>query len=208
MSAYNVDAPTVMVIEGSNRTGSDGLPADFTEIATLTSNDATPLPTAKNQYYTSGVLGNGEDYRFVRLRVTKATGNLFNSHYYFGLAELGIYRMENAVHAIDGRFTTLTKDDVLSALDEVQCTKLLLDYSTTTQSELQTEYNELNTIYNLLLDIYNEGKDKPIITHIDQAAESQSQAPVIYDMQGRRLNRIVQPGIYLINGQKKWAKAL
>ena len=208
VSAYNVDAPTVMVIEGSNRTGSDGLPADFTEIATLTSNDATPLPTAKNQYYTSGVLGNGEDYRFIRLRVTKTTGGLFGTHYYFGLAELGIYRMENAVHNIDGRFTTLTKDDVMGALDEVQCARLLLDYSTTTLSELQTEYNALNLIYNYLLDIYNEGKDNPIITQIGQTAGSQPQAPVIYDMQGRRLNRIVQPGIYLINGQKKWVRTL
>ena len=208
VSAYNVDAPTVMVIEGSNHTGSDGLPADFTEIATLTSNDATPLPTAKNQYYTSGVLGNGEDYRFIRLRVTQTTGGLFGTHYYFGLAELGIYRMENAVHNIDGRFTTLTKDDVMGALDEVQCAKLLLDDSTTTLSILQTEYNALNLIYSYLLDIYNEGKDNPIITQIGQTAGSQPQAPVIYDMQGRRLNRIVQPGIYLINGQKKWVRTL
>lgn len=39
-------------------------------------------------------------------------------------------------------------------------------------------------------------------TGIDVPAAGDSKAPVIYDLSGRRLERIVQPGIYIINGEK------
>ena len=77
---YTVGSPTRMVVEGSN--SADG---PYSEIAVLTG-----MPTS-NSTYSSDTLGNGNRYRFIRLRVTETYSNQSPSgHPFFYISELGL----------------------------------------------------------------------------------------------------------------------
>ena len=74
-----IDAPTSMVVEGSNDNSS------FTQIATLTG-----LPTGQHETYTSATLGNNlNKYRYIRFRVTGGAGKV-GGYYYFAMSEFDV----------------------------------------------------------------------------------------------------------------------
>ncbi len=74
-----IDAPTSMVVEGSDDNSS------FTPIATLTG-----LPTGQHATYTSATLGNNlNKYRYIRFRVTGGAGRV-GGYYYFAMSEFDV----------------------------------------------------------------------------------------------------------------------
>ena len=76
----SMGSPTKIVVEGCNE--ANGV---YAEIATLAG-----LPTY-NSTYSSDTLGNGNKYRFIRLRVTETSSNQSPSgHPYFYISELGL----------------------------------------------------------------------------------------------------------------------
>ena len=150
-SAYNVDAPKTIVIEGANE-AVDGIPSDYTTIATLSSADATnPLPTAKATSYTSATLGTaGTNYRYLRLRVTDATGGSWGSHKYFGLAELALVRQTDKVYGIKSKYSSLTEGNITDALNAITDAETAIAAEDKTASSLQTAYTALEAKYNVL----------------------------------------------------------
>ena len=151
-SASNVDAPKTIVVEGANK-AVNGIPESYTTIATLSSSDATnPLPTAKAMSYTSASLGTaGTSYRYIRLRVTDATGGTWGTHKYFGLAELTLVRQADKVFGIESKYTgSLTEANITDALTAITAAETAIAAADKTTSTLQNAYTVLEEKYNVL----------------------------------------------------------
>ena len=149
-SASNVDAPKTIVIEGANE-AVNGIPSAYTTIATLSSTDANPLPTAKAKSYTSATLGTaGTSYRYIRLRVTDATGGTWGTHKYFGLAELTLVRQADKVFGIKSKYSSLTEGNITDALNAITDAETAIAAEDKTASSLQTAYTALEAKYNVL----------------------------------------------------------
>ena len=122
--------PTSIVVEGSNEaTGT------YTEIATLTKNDASkPLPETNGTDYTSVYLGTGIAYQYLRFRVT---GNKLNQqkggHYWFCMAEF----------ALEEPSTTITNNNVGTVMDDEILTTYNAIESATTAKNLATTVDQL-----------------------------------------------------------------
>ena len=151
-SAKNVDAPKTIVVEGANK-AVNGIPESYTTIATLSSSDATnPLPTANAMSYTSATLGTaGTSYRYIRLRVTDATGGTWGTHKYFGLAELTLVRQAYKMFGIESKYTgSLTQTDITDALTAITAAETAIAAADKTTSTLQNAYTALEEKYNVL----------------------------------------------------------
>ena len=147
-NAANVDAPTAMVVEGSN----DG--STYTEIQTLSN-----LPTTKTAQYTSATLGaKGIPYRYIRLRVTEATGDKLGEYYYFGMAELGLVNMQTVVHSVQPAYST-AEATIIAACDELYNATLTYKNNAATRDELQEATSALSEKYAVLLEAFNAPKN-------------------------------------------------
>lgn len=163
-SSWNVDAPKTVIVEGTNTTA-DGLPTDFTEITTLAWDDAThPLPIDKAQAYVSGDLGTaGTAYRYIRLRVTAATGGNLGGYPYFGLAELGLTRANSKVIAVDEQYGVGADEihDIANAIgDALNTTFTDANEVATLTAQMKTYYATLQqahyNVHNAALDAARE----------------------------------------------------
>lgn len=158
----NADAPQSITITGSNN--ADAEDAVWTEITTINSG----LPTAHATNYTSDVIGSSDTaYRYLRFTVTKTTGNTFNGHYYFGIAELNITRNSSRVNSIQEKYAdadlagnALTKDKLVAVADEICNAKVLLQDADATANDLDARYENLLAQYDILLAAYNAAKEK------------------------------------------------
>lgn len=162
-SATNVDAPTRILVMGSN----DG--SSYSSIATLSSG----LPTEKGKEYTSATLGHAsEAYRYIRLQVTNATGGKLGwTYYYFGLAELNLIRMSTLVEAISDKyenFITVSEiEDIYNQLDVAQ-QKCNTGSVTAEDVEAMEElYNQLYAAYNNANNGEFNAKKEGLLTLID-----------------------------------------
>ena len=96
-------SPKQIVVEGSN--SADG---EYTQITLL-----TDLPHTAAAVYNSPVLSNGQEYRYIRFRVTETYQNVkVVNHPYFFMAEFG---MEKHEVISDNSFTMPAKDITLIA---------------------------------------------------------------------------------------------
>lgn len=96
-----IDAPTSIVVEGSNDNSS------FTTIATLTG-----LPTGQHQTYTSETLGTNQNkYRYVRFRVTGGAGNV-GGYYYFAMSEFDVTEVTETEITVTNN-SSVVEDDLL-----------------------------------------------------------------------------------------------
>ena len=145
-SAWNVDAPKTMVIEGSTNG------TDYTSITSLSG-----LPTTKGATYASTTLGTkGAAYRYLRFSVTDATGGKLGSYYYFGIAEFGLTNMQTELLSVKDGYST-SQTAILDACDGLYSANLVYNNETATQEELQAEVSALNEDYTALLNAYNAG---------------------------------------------------
>lgn len=136
--------PTSIVVEGSNEaTGT------YTEIATLTKNDASkPLPETNGTDYTSVYLGTGIAYQYLRFRVT---GNKLNQqkggHYWFCMAEFALEKPSTTI--TNNNVGTVMDDEILTtynAIESATTAKNLattVDQLTAAQTALQAQYDAL-----------------------------------------------------------------
>lgn len=153
-SAWNVDAPKTVVVQATNET-ENGEPTDFVELVTLSSDDAdNPLPVEKGQTYTSGTIGTaGTSYRYIRLKVTRATGGNWGNYPYFGLAELGITLLNSKVYSINSEYadalTQMQVHDIADAIGEA------LNNTFTSSEDVNTRYAQMQQYYQTLSDVYN-----------------------------------------------------
>lgn len=153
------DAPTNIIITGSNTTDAEGNVTGWEDIATLSEG----LPTGKAASYTSDIIGSSSNtYRYLRFTVPTASGGTFGGQYYFGIAELGISRPEAQVNSIVAKYAAaalganqLTNDKLITADGVLYNSKQLLASGTATASDLTTQYDALKTQYDILLATYN-----------------------------------------------------
>lgn len=138
--------PTSIVVEGSNEaTGT------YTEIATLTKDDASnPLPVATSTDYISDYLGTaGTAYQYLRFRVT---GNKLNQqkggHYWFCMAEFALER--KASTTITNNYVgTVMDDEILTTYNAIESATTAKNLAKTVaqlnaaQAELQAQYDAL-----------------------------------------------------------------
>ncbi|MDD6075975.1 MAG: M60 family metallopeptidase, partial [Bacteroidales bacterium] len=136
--------PTRMVIEGSNEaTGT------YTEIATLTKDDATkPLPVTTGTDYTSDYFEGGT-YKYLRFRVT---GNKLNEqkggHYWFCMAEFALERKASTT-ITNNHVGTVMDDEILTTYNAIESATTAKNLAKTVaqlkaaQAELQAQYDAL-----------------------------------------------------------------
>lgn len=136
--------PTRMVIEGSNdATGT------YTEIATLTKDDATkPLPVTTGTDYTSDYFEGGT-YKYLRFRVT---GNKLSEqkggHYWFCMAEFALERKASTT-ITNNHLGTVMDDEILTTYNAIESATTAKNLAKTVaqlnaaQAELQAQYDAL-----------------------------------------------------------------
>ncbi len=157
------DAPTNIIITGSNTTDDEGNVIDWEDITTLSEG----LPTDKAASYTSPTIGSSSNtYRYLRFTVTTASGGTFGGYYYFGIAELGISRPEAQVNSIVAKYAAdalgankLTNDKLITADGVLYDSKQLLASGTATASDLTTQYETLKAQYDILLATSNAAEN-------------------------------------------------
>lgn len=144
-TAWNVDAAKTIEVQGANTID------NFTTIATLTSSDSNPLPTAKDGTYSSATLGaTGTAYRYLRFTVTNATGDTHHGYYYFGMAELSINRSADYIAVNDEYTNYVTTATLLAAAEEIVTAQTALDAGTdisAAYTALESDYKALETEY-------------------------------------------------------------
>lgn len=157
------DAPTNIIITGSNTTDAEGNVTGWEDIATLSEG----LPTGKAASYTSDIIGSSSNtYRYLRFTVTTASGGTFGGQYYFGIAELGISRPVAKVNSIVEKYAASTLEDnkltnakLIAADEALYASKQLLANSGATEEELTAQYTALKTQYDILLATYNAAEN-------------------------------------------------
>ena len=168
-NSEGIDAPTSIVVEGSNDNSS------FTTIATLTG-----LPTGLHRTYTSETLGTNQNkYRYVRFRVTGGAGRV-GDYYYFAMSEFDVTEVTETEITVTNN-SSVVEDDLLidtylattksqklhndattvalldAAIADLQAARDKLDEAIKTpaaidKSVLQTAYEEALELYNKMAD--------------------------------------------------------
>ncbi|MBR3612616.1 MAG: discoidin domain-containing protein [Bacteroidaceae bacterium] len=142
-NSAGIDAPTSIVVEGSNDNSS------FTTIATLTG-----LPTGQHKTYTSETLGTNQNkYRYVRFRVTGGAGNV-GGYYYFAMSEFDVTEVTETEITVTNN-SSVVEDDLLidtylattksQKLHDAATTVALLDAAI---ADLQVAYDKLDEAIN------------------------------------------------------------
>lgn len=156
-NSAGIDAPTSIVVEGSNDNSS------FTTIATLTG-----LPTGQHRTYTSETLGTNQNkYRYVRFRVTGGAGSV-GGYYYFAMSEFDVTEVTETEITVTNN-SSVVEDDLLidtylattksQKLHDVATTVALLDAAI---ADLQVAYNKLDEAIKTPVDLDKSGLEELI----------------------------------------------
>ena len=146
------DYPTTIKVQGSNNG------TDYTDIATVeprNSNDGTIQNGAE---WTSGVIGDGNKYTYLRFMVTETTSNRdADGHIYWHMAEFDLYDL-TATAEVAPKYKNLagvTNEETATVYDCL-AEALYVYNNGGTADELQAAYDELEPLYTAL----NTKKDK------------------------------------------------
>ncbi len=134
----NLCAPTSVVIEASNDN------SKWVILREITSG----LPTTGNTEYSFADLGNGNAYRYIRMRVLNtSTGQKANDHYYFIVSELGLSKI-SFVEKLDATYSSMSPGTLLAAYEACLAAQSVLDAGNTAAyanacTALEEKYNAL-----------------------------------------------------------------
>ena len=160
--------PEVIKIEGSNN-----LAEGFEEIITISSG----LPNKVDADYLSAVMGNGKNYRYIRLMVTDTYADAIHStnaddgeHKSFCLAEFDFWTVtkEYLEVTLSANCGNATETMVLDAYRAVQAAQEALAMATTAQ-QLQTAYSVLEAAYTVLNEAKNAVNKAALETAVQNA---------------------------------------
>lgn len=139
----NLCAPTKMAIEGST----DGKAWEI--LTDITSG----LPTTGNTSHTVSGIGNGKEYRYIRMRVYgTSTGQKANEHYYFIVSELGLNKISYN-EAVKDEFASMETGLLATTYKSALEAGGVLE-TATTAAELKDAYEKLSAQYNTLYNNY------------------------------------------------------
>ena len=137
-NSAGIDAPTSMVVEGSNDNSS------FTTIATLAG-----LPTGQHATYESSSLGNGDNkYRYIRFRVTGGAGRV-GDYYYFAMSEFDVAELTETEITVTNN-SSVVKDDLLVDTYLVTAKSQKLYDTATTVAMLDAQIADQQAAYDAL----------------------------------------------------------
>ena len=145
-TSNNVDAAEAITVQVAKTLD------NFTTIATLTTSDSNPLPTAKGGTYTSATMGTKDNnYRYIRLIVTDATGGKLGNHYYFGMSEFSLERLNSYSKVKDAYTDYITQTVVAAVADKLVDAKTAITNGgdvAAAKAALQDAYDDLLLEYN------------------------------------------------------------
>lgn len=136
----NLCAPTSVVIEASNDN------SKWVILREITSG----LPKTGNTEYSFADLGNGNAYRYIRMRVLNtSTSQKTNNHYYFIVSELGLSKI-SFVEKLDATYSSMSPGTLLAAYEACLAAQSVLDAGNTAAyanacTALEEKYNALLT---------------------------------------------------------------
>ncbi len=138
-NSAGIDAPTSIVVEGSNDNSS------FTTIATLTG-----LLTGQHRTNTSETLGTNQNkYRYVRFRVTGGAGNV-GGYYYFAMSEFDVTEVTETEITVTNNSSVVEDDLLIDTYLATTKSQKLHDDATTVAlldaaiADLQVAYDKLD----------------------------------------------------------------
>ena len=181
-------------------------------LATFTTSGTNPLPAYSKlgQYWTSKVLSLPTDYHYLRFTVTASSGpasNTYGGHAFFAMSEFSIDNPSTVVNSLTDEFKNLGEEKYewfktayKETADQMFVAMTVSKNENSTAEEIATALAELQAKYDALLAGYNDPTD------ISGVVINTPKMQGIYDLSGRRLNKITTPGLYIIDGQKRFVK--
>lgn len=175
---------------------STGMSSGF---VTKEKSEFTGLADGSNKTYYNDTKEAAKEYRYWRFQVTE-TQSESTGYPIFSLAEIQIRTLVATV-TLNEAYSTLDTKILKSA--NAACKTAQDKYKTLSSLLSNTAtYNDLKAAYDALLAAM-EAIAPTAVETIETATEQNS---TIYDMQGRRLNKIGKSGLYIINGKKVLVK--
>ncbi len=181
-------------------------------IATFGASGSNPLPAYSKlgQYWTSKLLTLPEGYKYLRFTVTASSGpgnSTYGGHAFFAMSEFSIDNPSTVVNSLKDEYKNLSEEEYAwfiaaykEAANEMYEAMTVSKNSAATAEDITTALTELQAKYDALLAGYNDPTD------ISGVVINTPKMQGIYDLSGRRLNKITTPGLYIIDGQKRFVK--
>lgn len=174
-------------------------------LSTFGTSGSNPLPSYKKlgEYWTSKVLELPAGFKYLRFTVTASSGpgnSSYGGHAFFAMSEFSVDNPTTVVNALQDTYVG-NEAVYKAAADEMYEAMKTLKQSGATAEEIATALAELQTKYDALLAAYNNPS-----TGIAGVVVNTNKQQGIYDLSGRRINQITTPGLYIINGQKRFVK--
>lgn len=145
------------------------------------------LPQAPRQDHTSDVINCGRNYRYLRFKIEA-------ERTYWHMGEFALYSIGHKATIKDDFVDSVNNSEVENMLEITTVAKHLYAYSTN-DNEIEDIFEKLNAAYTALLKTSD-------IKHL----VANTSVNAIYDIEGRKLEKITNPGIYIINGSKIYVK--
>jgi hypothetical protein len=197
---YSSPAPTVLKVYTSlNGTSYNKL------LGTYKSSGVNKLPsyTELGAYWTSPKISSTSPIRYLRFIVTSSAGpgsNQYGGHCFFAMSEFSISTTKTYVGSLKADYVG-NEGLYTETADEMYASTLVKENAESTDEEIANALAALQAKYNELLAVF---KTNTGITTV--APENAQKAQGIYDVTGRKVNEITQPGLYIINGKKHYVK--
>lgn len=181
-------------------------------IATFGASGSNPLPSYKKlgEYWTSKLLELPAGYKYLRFTVTASSGpgnSTYGGHAFFAMSEFSIDNPTTVVNSLKDAYQSFDEqknawfvETFKAAADEMYAAQTVSKNSNATAEEIATALAELQVKYEALLAAFNDP------TAIEGVTINTNKQQGIFDLSGRRLNQITAPGLYIINGQKRYVK--
>ena len=162
-----------------------------------------PLYTEQGKYWTSKVFTTTTAYRYLRLIVTASQGPGNTTHggkAFFAMSEFKLNNTKAIVKSLKEEYVGADSiyEDVANYTYEAT---QVLENTESTEEEIATALAEMQEKYAALV----AASQGDLGIHGMPTTESTKRRG-IYDLSGRRLLRIEQPGIYIIDGEKRMMK--
>jgi hypothetical protein len=190
-------APSLIDLQGST----DG--KTFRSVKKYSSSNATnPLPRYTNPgvYWSSPKVITTTPYKVIRLVVTESIGpgnSKYNNRAFFAMSEFALINHKTVVNSLIDEYVG-AEEVYIAAADQMFQSSQVSENMAATAEEMSAAKESLQAKYDKLLYVFENG-----LVGIGHITTDSSKAKGIFDLSGRRLDKVTAPGIYIIDGQKK-----